>query len=586
MTGSDRSVPPVGRWIVRNQTPQRLRVERDKGRLELAPLQTVHIESDPNAWGAAAEQARSARALTWEHEPVRSSRERYAAALVLVTAGALVSAVVASVFQLWFLTAVTGGAAVAAGSLAGRLVEGRGADAWQFATDVLMRALAVLVVVLVVVVGLGLPFTAAVFGTEVLDVLQAIDWQVGLYPQVQQLLTARAVQFLLVGVLTLLPALLYFQFDRERVETLLDRWLHHIFRFDPRLRTLDDVDARYGRRLEEVYGRSVSTSAGEARQRTRSRSPMVIATLLLGLGWVLVLINTDTVPVFTDEDLPDVTTLFDVRQSPISFAFLGAYLYGLQVVLRGYVRGDLRPKTYAAISVRVVVSFVLAWALDGILAQNDDAPSVLGLAFLAGVVPDTVLRYLRDAVGTAWRWTQGRVRAANEPDDLADRWPLTDLEGIDLYERTRLAEEGITNVQALAHHDVVDLTLSTRIPFERVVHWVDQAVLYEHVAPRDRSRLRRYGVLTATDLVRAGAAHADTLARVLDEGRLGTVLAALDNADWLPNLLAWRAAAVAERAPVLAFPEQPTGAAVPAQGGPATRARRIVLAEPPTGVTT
>ena len=39
--------------------------------------------------------------------------------------------------------------------------------------------------------------------------------------------------------------------------------------------------------------------------------------------------------------------------------------------------------------------------------------------------------------------------------------PLTELEGIDLYDRTRLAEEGINNVEALAHTDIVEL-MSTR----------------------------------------------------------------------------------------------------------------------------
>jgi hypothetical protein len=557
------SAPAGRRWLVRNQTPMRLRIERTSHPIELAPLQTVRIVSDPNRWGPAAEEARAARALTWELEPVRTARERYAAAAVVAGTTALLATAVA----VWLLTwpwAAGFALVVAVCSWCAYALRDSGrAGGWDFARGVVVRVLQALVLVVIVLVGLGLPFGAAFYGTEVAEVLDLVEWDLDGVHEAQQLLVARSVQFALIGVLTLLPALLYFQFDRERVETLLDRWLRHIFRFDPTLRTLDDVDARYGRRLEENYGTSVRTAAGGARHRGRSRSPVVLATLLLALGWVLVLVNTDAAGQFSSAgELPTATQLFDVARTPISFAFLGAYLYALQVVLRGYVRGDLRPKTYAAISVRVVISLVLAWAVQGTLTGVvTDSRAVLGLAFLAGVVPDTVLRYLRDAVAAMWRAGRGRMRASADRDELADRWPLTDLVGIDLYERTRLAEEGITNVQALAHHDVVDLTLSTRIPFERVVHWVDQAVLYEHVPAAHRTALRGHGVITATDLLRAAATERARLADVVGEGRLAVVLAAVERSDWVPQLLAWRAARTEDRAPVLTFPRTAATAA-------------------------
>ena len=83
---------------------------------------------------------------------------------------------------------------------------------------------------------------------------------------------------------------------------------------------------------------------------------------------------------------------------------------------------------------------------------------------------------------------------------LADPLPLTDLQGIDLYDRTRLASEGVTNIEALAHHDLVELMLLTRIPVPRLVDWTDQAILHLHVIEDDRAKLRRYGIRTASDL--------------------------------------------------------------------------------------
>jgi predicted dehydrogenase len=76
------------------------------------------------------------------------------------------------------------------------------------------------------------------------------------------------------------------------------------------------------------------------------------------------------------------------------------------------------------------------------------------------------------------------------------------LDDIDVYERTRLEEEGITSVQALARHDLVDLILSSRIPIPRLIDWVDQAILHQHLSP-DYGIFRSVGIRTATDFLRS-----------------------------------------------------------------------------------
>jgi hypothetical protein len=115
---------------------------------------------------------------------------------------------------------------------------------------------------------------------------------------------------------------------------------------------------------------------------------------------------------------------------------------------------------------------------------------------------------------------------------LEELAPLTELEGIDLYDRTRLAEEGVNNIEALAHADIVDLMSTTRIAAAALVDWADQAILYLRVGgdagARDKAakrkhsddaarpsgvqppdarqnlfHLRRYGIRTATDLLQA-----------------------------------------------------------------------------------
>ena len=108
---------------------------------------------------------------------------------------------------------------------------------------------------------------------------------------------------------------------------------------------------------------------------------------------------------------------------------------------------------------------------------------------------------------------------------LYERYPLTELEGIDIYDRARLLEEGVGNIEGLAHHDLPELMMQTRIPVGRLVYWTDQAILFLHVATTvDGSQetstvrtqrevqehgysqlriLQEHGIHTATDLMNA-----------------------------------------------------------------------------------
>ncbi len=91
---------------------------------------------------------------------------------------------------------------------------------------------------------------------------------------------------------------------------------------------------------------------------------------------------------------------------------------------------------------------------------------------------------------------------------------LEELEGINIYHRAQLLEEGIENIENLAHHDLIDLMLQTRIPLPRLVDWVDQAIFHLHIEATDAGSqmseknelwktLRDYGIRTASDLIRA-----------------------------------------------------------------------------------
>jgi hypothetical protein len=173
----------------------------------------------------------------------------------------------------------------------------------------------------------------------------------------------------------------------------------------------------------------------------------------------------------------------------------------------------------------------------------------LALAFVAGIVPETALLRIQE-------FSRGKLRGGHDEIPLAERHPLTKLEGVDIYDRARLAEEGVTNVEALAHHDVVDLMLKTRIPVPRLIDWIDQAILYLHADEESRRVFRRHGIRTATDLE---STHERAVFRNEEEQFLGilpseagfpsrirVILDAIADEEWMRNLRDWRKAARGE----------------------------------------
>ena len=141
--------------------------------------------------------------------------------------------------------------------------------------------------------------------------------------------------------------------------------------------------------------------------------------------------------------------------------------------------------------------------------------------FFVGFMPQSALVWLREKLSQ--RSGPWKVLPLHEPA------PLTELEGIDLYDRTRLAEEGVNNVEALAHADIVEpheqhahLRRRARrldrpgdpVPpcrRRRAAHCRRQGAAGWRRSRRRRlrscadnlSHLRTYGIRTATDLLQA-----------------------------------------------------------------------------------
>jgi hypothetical protein len=274
-------------------------------------------------------------------------------------------------------------------------------------------------------------------------------------------LFARLLQVGFIATASLLPVLLFFLFDRYQLNTLRNRLYRDLFRLDRRLETRSEIDAEYGSQISEAYG---PESQGRGRLAPGTRWPVLVCAFVVTMGWLAAFRPVGEI------DAATVQNPLNPEHTALTFGFLGAYFFGLQLIARRYSRGDLKPKAYGYITIRIFTVAVLSWTLDVIFSGESSVK--LLFAFLIGIVPDEFFTLVREKF-------RGRGPDSLVPE--SERHPLTKLEGIDLYDRARLEQEGIVNVESFAHHELIRLVLETRIPVPQLVDWMDQAILYLHL---------------------------------------------------------------------------------------------------------
>ncbi len=403
--------------------------------------------------------------------------------------------------------------------------------------------------------------TVMYFGLEEWMLNEPINW---LFPPAT---FGRLLQVVFVIIAALLPALLYFLFDRQKVTTVRKTFYRQIVMLDPSLYSSQEAEEKYGHLINEVYG---DKSVGY--YLVNVGLPIALSSVLIAIGWLMILLPITPDP---NMSLSSIFKMFEPHVTPISFGFLGAYFFTLNMVFKRYVRSDLTPKAYSQITVRILITTILVWAVSVLPTLAPDAndnysPVLLVLAFCLGVVPETGVKVLQEFL----RKALGRFN-----DTLLEKDPLTELEGVDLYDRARLSEEGVDNVENLAHHNIVHLLVQTRIPVSRLVDMFDQAILYLHLrdvpadtrqeavssteptdkteagrtagSPTGREVLRSYGVRTATDLLAAWPTGPQSGTSILEPilrsykpelaDRLRVVVTTLQDDDWMPQLRYWRA---------------------------------------------
>jgi hypothetical protein len=342
-----------------------------------------------------------------------------------------------------------------------------------------------------------------------------------------------AVRVLAVWALAFLPGWLYVRFLGQRAGALWNEYVLQLHRlgwdvpqFLPRPpessefhdewleaggHTVTREDNIYRQKFNAYYGRAVSegTASEDFPVRSQSMFPVYLATVVLATGWVAVLVDTGwaTAPA-------GVTDL-------LRFAFLGAYAFIVQSLIRRFFQSDLRPSAYAGAILRIVLALLVVVPLHLALVPRIGYGSAAVVAFVVGGLPAVGLQALHRMAAATLRVLMPQMT----PD-----YPLNQLDGLNVWYEARLVEEGIEDMQNLATANLVDVILHTRVPVGRLVDWIDQAHLYLHLDRAERGTverlrsgrrrrgvdgtgtragsqarhgLRRMGIRSATDLLKA-----------------------------------------------------------------------------------
>jgi hypothetical protein len=342
-----------------------------------------------------------------------------------------------------------------------------------------------------------------------------------------------ALKSFLVTFLALLPGWLYLQFIRLKGTGLYDEYVLNLYRlkideignlpkpppgssyrdqWSEAVGKADDMQISrnvYLKRFESIYGRSAVPQSRRQRDNDGNAaiegpriveqlkqdafSPVMWTTFLVAVGWIVVI----QPELFSGLEPFGPMTISGLPAIPVDvlrFGFIGAYVFILHGLVRRYFQADLKTHAYVAAVARIVVVAALLVTVGPVLEEQPLAVTS-SFAFLVGMFPELGIRLIKQAASALGR------KLTRLPEE--DRYPVTDLDGLNLWSRARLFEEGIEDMQNLTTANLPDLLLNTRMPINRLLDWIDQSFLYMRVGSKERMVLRRLGIRTASDLIDA-----------------------------------------------------------------------------------
>ena len=347
-------------------------------------------------------------------------------------------------------------------------------------------------------------------------------------------------------ILMTVPAVMWWLFIASQRASLLNEFLSNLHRlglFDrlsnqretenARATRVDSYvqkfEANYGRVPQDVHadviGRRITPYTAEQASVQPPISvaavPVSITLAILAVGWLFTLPPVGAPGVTPANPWKEALTPV---ANPVTFAFLGSYFFCIQMLFRRYVRSDLRGSAYVAMVIRILMAIIGTWvvvAIAPILPWDLSDSQLLMIGFVIGVFPVVAWQIVRNVMIKTFRFAL---------PSLQSEMSLNYLDGLTVWHESRLEEEDIENVPNMATADIVGLLVCTRLPAERIVDWVDQAILLTYLGPRQvggsdgssgREQLSRHGIRTASALL-ASARSAEWEGRFEDFGNLLT----------------------------------------------------------------
>ena len=226
--------------------------------------------------------------------------------------------------------------------------------------------------------------------------------------------------------------------------------------------------------------------------------PIQLTSVICFLGWLLVLFpfgpSLGDPVLFKSFILADFKgTITNIRNnSPlVTYGFLGAYFYSIQLLFRRSLQSDLKPTIYMLVSMRFLVSFIIVFVAS--LLFSRDVGVFCTFAFFIGIFPTCGINWIQRILiryGFPIRKTMDSEQSLNL------------VEGLTIWDETRLQEEGIENVQNLATVNVKELIINTNFNVNKLIDWIDQAYLIMHVNASINA-WRHIGIRTASDFLNA-----------------------------------------------------------------------------------
>jgi serine/threonine protein kinase len=201
------------------------------------------------------------------------------------------------------------------------------------------------------------------------------------------------------------------------------------------------------------------------------------------------------------------------------WGWMGAYIYSVHLTFRRFMTYDLTPSVYIFTSNRFFLAMTVG-SIAGIgvgtfatragFSFDVSLMMVSIVTFVIGFFPEQGVNWLTTMAGKIMKkeWKMENER------------PLSEIDGLNIWQQGRLNQEGIESVQNLATTNIRTIVINTPFTIYQIVDWVDQAILQLFIDKKQLGALKTMGLRSASAVLKA-----------TDDNHLMHLVQALSNKD-------------------------------------------------------